>query len=271
MSFRYGFSGCLGVAVAVVLLIFAAEAIRQNIAQPAIERIRKDSQLEGEAIAKKNGLNVFEAKGVSAIYDENEVRAGQQFEDQWIAVQGIVSRVGRYEDGRSYIILDGAAGCDSVVCAFLADRETGIAELKSGDEITLGGQCIGTALNEILVVNSFFDEPPSETATPVERPSVTFRRNAEAGKVERIEGDVETSLRDDDTPADSGSDRPAAPTLRTWTSADGTGTIKAAFVKGNPTHITLEKADGTRVQVKRDELSLDDLEYIRKRKYKQGQ
>lgn len=115
---------------------------------------------------------------------------------------------------------------------------------------------------------------PSDAANDERRGDglpVTFRRNQETGKEERIEGEFETEPSDAENPADLTLARPVEPSLRKWTSADGTYLMEAAFVKGNPTHITLEKADGTRVQVRRDELSHDDLEYIRKGKYKQGQ
>jgi hypothetical protein len=49
-----------------------------------------------------------------------------------------------------------------------------------------------------------------------------------------------------------------------WTSADGKFTVEAKFVESNPTTVTLDKMDGTVIQVPREELWEDDLECIRK-------
>lgn len=52
----------------------------------------------------------------------------------------------------------------------------------------------------------------------------------------------------------------------TWTSADGKFTIEAKFVKFNGRIITLTKKDGTTIDVPREKLSDEDLEWIKHRR-----
>jgi hypothetical protein len=59
---------------------------------------------------------------------------------------------------------------------------------------------------------------------------------------------------------------PAPPKLvRTWTSADGKFTTEAVLIKSNPNNATLEKSDGTRIDVKQAQLSENDRKYIHNR------
>jgi hypothetical protein len=55
---------------------------------------------------------------------------------------------------------------------------------------------------------------------------------------------------------------------RTWTSADGKYNLHAKFVKSAMGTLTLEKEDGSTVEVKLDRLRAEDQEFVRKRKWR---
>jgi len=55
---------------------------------------------------------------------------------------------------------------------------------------------------------------------------------------------------------------------RVWTSVDGKFSIEATFVKSNPIQVTLEKTDGSMIDVPLEKLSNEDKKFIKNREWK---
>jgi hypothetical protein len=57
------------------------------------------------------------------------------------------------------------------------------------------------------------------------------------------------------------------PKWRTWTTADGRFRVDAKFVRSSSDTVTLEKQDGTTVDVSLEVLCAEDRDFIRKRRW----
>jgi hypothetical protein len=71
-------------------------------------------------------------------FAENSTAAERYFKDKTVLVTGQVQAVGREILGLPYVILSGG-----VQCVFPRDAEDTLAQLHSGQDLTVGGQCLG--------------------------------------------------------------------------------------------------------------------------------
>jgi hypothetical protein len=96
------------------------------------------------------------------------------------------------------------------------------------------------------------ETPPksSPNPTPVEAPAAT-----------------EEPMVDESAKVLDGPDAIEAAKWRTWTTADGKHKVEAEFVKFTAGTVTLEKRDGTTVDVKLAVLCLDDQDFVKLRKW----
>lgn len=88
-----------------------------------------------------------------AAYDENAVKADQDYKDKTLEVTGIVKSIDKdvlddvfvtINDGGEYSFI-------SVQCYFEDENEIAkTAELKAGDEVTIVGRCDGSVVNVML-------------------------------------------------------------------------------------------------------------------------
>jgi hypothetical protein len=86
-------------------------------------------------------------------YDKNEVKADITYRDKYLQVTGVIKNIGKDILEQPYITLGRGIDTDiiSVQCFFEDEDEiTKVAELQSGETITLFGTCDGTAINVIV-------------------------------------------------------------------------------------------------------------------------
>jgi len=101
-----------------------------------------------------------------------------------------------------------------------------------------------------------FQVTKSATFSPVRTPAPEVRNE------ERIDTEASSSAR-----AEPNSTAIEAAKWRTWTTADGKYRLEAKFLKYASGTLTLEKREGTTVDLKLDVLCTDDQDFVRKRKW----
>jgi len=89
------------------------------------------------------------ADALKSEYEDNEVRADQQYKDKIIEVSGVVSSIGIDISDRPYVVLtNGERGIFAVQC-FVTDKNR-VAQLNKGDNIVVVGKGAGKMGNVIL-------------------------------------------------------------------------------------------------------------------------
>lgn len=83
-------------------------------------------------------------------YEENEISADKKYEGKKLKITGKINNIGKDILDDIYITLDTGHVIISVQCYFAAGEEDKVADLKTGEMITLIGKCDGKTLNIIL-------------------------------------------------------------------------------------------------------------------------
>ena len=128
-------TGCLIVVVAVALF-FLIPAFFGGSDEPSTP------ETEPEHI-------VITSVDLLKAYDENVVAADNAYKGKVLDVTGTVGNIGKDVMDRVYVTLKGedVNALISVQCFFAEDDPAGVADLKTGDVVTITGICEGDNLN----------------------------------------------------------------------------------------------------------------------------
>ncbi len=92
----------------------------------------------------------FTAEEIAGLFDENSVRAEQNWKGSAVRITGKVRDVGKELLGRPYVILDGGRG-RRVQCVLNKADESFVARLTKGGTVTLTGICSSLTLGTVMV------------------------------------------------------------------------------------------------------------------------
>jgi tRNA_anti-like/zinc-ribbon domain len=93
------------------------------------------------------------AEELVSAYEENEVKADEQYKDKILQVKGTIDTIGKDIMNSLYVSLKGNAkdySITSVQCMFDAASSGTLASLKKGQTITIRGRCSGKMMNVLL-------------------------------------------------------------------------------------------------------------------------
>ena len=117
------------------LLLLFVSSCGSNEVVPSVLDTKPSAYISAEALKNE--------------YEENEVRADQQYKDKIMEVSGVVSSVGTDILDRPYVVLtNGQRGIFAIQC-FVTDKNR-VAQLNKGDEIVIVGKGAGKMGNVIL-------------------------------------------------------------------------------------------------------------------------
>jgi len=242
MAFEERSSGWLGVRYAVVIVLVAipvggivllggCTADNAPTPSPVTGRQSERPGSRGQSQhARRMDLAVNDAAAVYSAYEQNEVKADVDMTNKWFAVKGRIHSIGTDSLDTPYIALDAGEGNTSLVqCMFSDADQSQVARLSPGQMVVIAGKCAGKTGNVTL------------------RECWFYAPRVEAEQDQEQEKQVADQAR-----------------TRTWTSADGEFIAQARFVKSDLTTVTLEKMDGTVVNVPLEELCEEDKTFIEK-------
>lgn len=92
------------------------------------------------------------ASDLLVAYDENGVKADEDYKGKLLEVTGIIRNIDKDFLDETYVTLDTGADFEliSVQCYFKGDSAKKLSELKKGEEVTIIGTCDGSVVNVIL-------------------------------------------------------------------------------------------------------------------------
>jgi hypothetical protein len=99
---------------------------------------------------KKADLSIS-AKELYKQFSENEGQANRQYLDKVVQVKGILTAVSRGEDGSLNLALDAGNPMGGVTCEMPAENAPEGANLQTGQQVTVKGQCTGILTDVLLV------------------------------------------------------------------------------------------------------------------------
>lgn len=83
-------------------------------------------------------------------YDENEVRADQQFKSKTVAVTGVISRIGNDIIDHPYVVLTGGGQYEMFGVQCTMKDKNAVAALNKGQTVTIVGKCKGKLGNVLM-------------------------------------------------------------------------------------------------------------------------
>lgn len=118
--------------------------------KPALTQIQLDSIEKGkrEKEIKKREDQTITAANLTANYEENEVRADENFKGKTFFVEGTVRDIKKDIMDDIYVILDGGQMFRSVQCYF--DDKNSASQLQKGMRVTFQGKCDGLMMNVLM-------------------------------------------------------------------------------------------------------------------------
>jgi hypothetical protein len=236
MAFKGGLSGWLGVGCAVgvvlvaipigyVVLLHGRAANTSSSPAPARRSERPGGQSQR---ARRLDLAVNDAAAVYSAYEKNAAKADVDMTNKWFAVKGKIHSIGTDTLHTPYIALDAGEGSTSLVqCMFSDADQDQVARLSPGQIVVIAGMCAGKSDN-VTMRECWFYAP-----------------RVEAEQDQDQEKDASEQAR-----------------TRAWTAADGQLIAQARLVKSDLTTVTLEKMDGTVINVPLEELCEADRTFV---------
>jgi hypothetical protein len=234
MALKGGLSGWLGVVCAVGVVLMAIpvgyfalfrNGVANTASSPAAAR-RSERPARQSQRMRRRDLDVNDAAAVYSAYVKNAAEADADMTNKWFAVRGRIHSLGTDASNIPYIALDAGEGNASLIqCMFSDADQDQIARLSPGQMVVIAGVCAGKTDN-VTMRECWFYAP-------------------------RVEAEP-----DQNTAA------PEQARTRTWTTADGELIAQARLVKSDQTTVTLEKMDGTVLNVPREELCEADRAFI---------
>ena len=98
---------------------------------------------------------IVSARDLISAYEENEVAADAQYEDRILMVTGSINNIGKDIVDDPYIVLTTGGEWDlgGVQCMFKAKDEATLAQLSTGQTVTIQGKCSGQSILNVLLRN----------------------------------------------------------------------------------------------------------------------
>lgn len=85
-------------------------------------------------------------------YEENEVAADNQYKGKLVRITGTIDNIGKDILDEVYITIEAGNTFDSIQCYFENEEQIEkVATLKSGEEITLVGECTGLTITTVMM------------------------------------------------------------------------------------------------------------------------
>ena len=93
------------------------------------------------SLDRSYGISI-NAVALSQAYRENEVAADAKYKGAQVSVGGTVEKIGKDEDGDSFVILAGSNGYP-VRCKFSETQNAAVARIRVGSAIGIKGTIVG--------------------------------------------------------------------------------------------------------------------------------
>ncbi|MDX1408520.1 MAG: hypothetical protein R3330_10315 [Saprospiraceae bacterium] len=101
-------------------------------------------------IAKTKPAQTVTASNLVKSYQDDEEAANARFLGQVVQVSGIVRQIQPGDDGTTQILLSSDDLMTSVSCNLQEDQTAGAEGLRSGDQVTINGECTGILMDVVL-------------------------------------------------------------------------------------------------------------------------
>lgn len=135
----------------------------EKVEEPKIvlTQLQLDSieNVKTQAIIKEREDQTIKAPNLTASYDENEVKADENFKGKTFFVEGTVRDIKKDILDDIYVILEGDQMFRDVQCYF--DDKNTASQLQKGMRVTFQGKCDGLMIN-VLMKNCVFVDNLSE-------------------------------------------------------------------------------------------------------------
>lgn len=118
---------------------------------PELTQAQKDSvaQVKRARAVQERKDNTIDAASLIASYDENEVRADENFKGKRFFVDGTVEQISKDFTDEIYVVLEGDGFLSNVHC-YVNDKQAA-AELEKGQAITIKGTCDGLIMGSVMM------------------------------------------------------------------------------------------------------------------------
>ena len=153
-------SGCgtcgliaLGVLIAFIALIFFPIIFSgTNSETPQTESTQATTT--PTTIATEPPVIDISPADLHSAYEENEVAADNQYKGKLVRITGTIDNIGKDILDEVYITIEAGNTFDSIQCYFENEEQIEkVATLKSGEEITLVGECTGLTITTVMMHN----------------------------------------------------------------------------------------------------------------------
>jgi hypothetical protein len=126
----------------------ATEKVAEN--KPAMTQQQLDSieNEKNQAVIKEREDQTIKAPNLTARYEENEVKADENFKGKTFFVEGTVRDIKKDIMDDIYVILEGDQMFRDVQC-FFDDKNTA-SQLQKGMRVTFQGKCDGLMMNVLM-------------------------------------------------------------------------------------------------------------------------
>lgn len=126
----------------------ATEKVAEN--KPAMTQQQLDSieNEKNQAVIKEREDQTIKAPNLTASYEENEVKADENFKGKTFFVEGTVRDIKKDIMDDIYVILEGDQMFRDVQC-FFDDKKTA-SQLQKGMRVTFQGKCDGLMMNVLM-------------------------------------------------------------------------------------------------------------------------
>jgi hypothetical protein len=91
-----------------------------------------------------------EAPALFAAFESNEKEANEKYVNKVVAVTGPVGEVSTDQSGASVVVLRTPEMMFGVACTMLKDQSEKVAQLKTGQRVTVKGLCTGYTMDVVL-------------------------------------------------------------------------------------------------------------------------
>jgi len=146
-----GVAGCLGLCLVLSVIAAIADPNRSapSRASTGGDRVGGGGGADTSEPAEPSPPKAIEVSPAALVrqYDENEIKADNDYEGKVLRVTGPVSDIGKDLMGSIFVTLDGGHPVREVQVLFDDSHADKIANLSKGDRITIRGTCEGLMMN----------------------------------------------------------------------------------------------------------------------------
>ncbi|MBN2668762.1 MAG: hypothetical protein JXR60_05990 [Bacteroidales bacterium] len=127
------------IGLVVVVFIIGVNSESEPV-EPQKELTKEEKIAKLEEQIKYQTDYTWSADNILKQFDENSIKAEEDFKGKVYHIKGFVKDVGKDIMGKPYIVIGNSRGMGSVQCMFDKNKTKQLAELKKGNEVVVKGK-----------------------------------------------------------------------------------------------------------------------------------